>query len=130
MGRFQSASLFLNGYRRYIAAAAAALFNTPNIVHPAVAAGSGYTPLKQKSKKKKMLRTHSRCYTLSCKKEPTQHETCCCWWEIFPQNQWGKMSKRYINTAEKTHKREGNLKWLSAVLLNYPRKYKKRGKKE
>jgi hypothetical protein len=41
----------------------------------------------------------------------------------------GKMSKRYINTAEKTHKRGGNLKWLSAVLLNYPRKYKEKREK-
>ena len=70
MGRFQSASLFLNGY-------AAALLNTPRpaVVPPAVTLASAKNV------------THTHAATLVQEEPPTQHETCCCWWEIFP-NQW------------------------------------------
>jgi hypothetical protein len=116
--------------RRYIAAAAAAaLFNTPNVVHPAVAAGSGYTPLKQKTNKKCYAHTHAAILSGARKSRPSTKLVVVGGRFCSPENQWGKMSKRYINTAEKTHKREGNLKWLSAVLLNYPRKYKEKRKK-
>jgi hypothetical protein len=77
--------------RRYIAAAAAAaLFNTPNVVHPAVAAGSGYTPLKQKTNKKCYAHTHAAILSGARKSRPSTKLVVVGGRFCSPENQWGE----------------------------------------
>jgi hypothetical protein len=95
--------------RRYIAAAAAAaLFNTPNIVHPAVAAGSGYTPLKQKTKNKKKCYAHTHAAILSRARKSRPSMKLVVVGGRFPQKSMGEdVETLYKYGGKDTQKRSG-----------------------